>query len=305
MTTVNRRRSRRWCFTINNPDEDREEDDPHGWHDYRYVVWQKEQGEQGTPHLQGCVVWNQPKTLAWVKDQNARAHWEIMRLDLDKNIKYCTKEEGRLAGPYQFGSKPNHGKRNDIHDATAILDSGGTMRDLALAYPATYVKYHNGFKSYRLETSTDRSGQPNIIILWGPTGCGKSRVVRSVFPQAYRKPKGKWWDGYHTQDTVVLDDFYAWISYDEILRVLDWYPLMSEQKGTYVRLVANTFVFTSNKDPMEWYRGGRDGRPDRDRSALWRRFKEFGVVMEYIESYFDGVKVGEFVLDQRFRNMEF
>lgn len=293
---TNNRRSRRWCFRISNPTE---EDNPEGWSDWRYLVWQKEQGEHGerTIHLQGYVVWNQARTFNWVKCQHEGAHWEQARGNLEQNIAYCTKEETRIAGPWIRGHKPQAGKRNDIHDCTDMLDRGASLREVALAYPVPYVKYHNGFKSYRLETAQDRSGQPNIIILWGPTGCGKSKLVYDTFPQAYRKPKGKWWDGYHTQDTVVFDDFYSWITYDEILRILDWYPLMVEIKNGYVRLVANTFVFTSNKDPMLWYVGGRDGRPERNRNALWRRFKDFGLVMQWSDL------TDDFVSDLRFNNM--
>lgn len=292
--TTTRRRSRNWVFTLNNPQDD---EDPQEWDGVRYIVWQKESGVNNTEHLQGYVVWNNPQALSWCRGRNGRAHWEIARGTLEQNIAYCTKDDTRVAGPWTRGHKPQAGKRNDIHDCTDMLDNGHSLREVALAYPVPYVKYHAGFKSYRLETAQDRSGQPNIIILWGPTGCGKSKLVYDTFPQAYRKPKGKWWDGYHTQDTVVFDDFYSWISYDEILRILDWYPLMVEIKNGYVRLVANTFVFTSNKDPMLWYVGGRDGRPERNRNALWRRFKDFGVVMQWSDTTED------FEIDLRFRNM--
>lgn len=270
-------RSRNWCFTINNPDL---ADDPQLWDNTRYICWQKEQGESLTPHLQGYVVWTRPYALSWCRRMNSRAHWEIARGTLDQNIKYCTKEP-RLDGPWTRGLKPQQGKRSDILDVTEALDDGSTMREVALSFPAAYVKYHSGFYKYRLETAPDRYAEPNILILHGPSGCGKSKLVHATFPGAYRKPKGKWWDGYHTQEAVIFDDFYSWISYDEILRILDWYPLMVEFKNGYVRLLASTFVFTSNQNPSEWYRGGRDGGPDRDRSALWRRFKQFAVVIKY------------------------
>lgn len=301
MTGSSRRRSRNWVFTLNNPDD--ETDDPQEFEGYRYLVWQLERGEEGTPHFQGLVVWNNPQALSWCRRQSARAHWEIMRGTLKQAEDYCTKEDTRESGPWRRGHKPQPGKRSDILDVTDSLDQGMSMREVALSYPSTYVKYHSGFYKYRLETAVDRSGEPNIVILWGPSGCGKSKLAYATFPEAYRKPKGKWWDGYHTQDAVVFDDFYSWISYDEILRILDWYPLMVEIKNGYVRLVANTFVFTSNQDPMEWYRGGFNGRPERDRSALWRRFKQFAVVMKWEESW-EEQGVGDWQLDLRFRNMQ-
>lgn len=310
-----RRRSRNWVFTLNNPG-DEESEDPQSWNGYRYLVWQKERGEEGTPHLQGLVVWNNPQALSWCRNQNSRAHWEIMRGTLDQSIKYCTKEDTREDGPWTRGRKPQPGKSKLLIDACEMLDNGASMREVALSYPATYCQYQSGLKSYRMETSQDRSGEPHIIILWGPSGCGKSQLVHATFPRAYRKPKGKWWDGYHTQQTVVFDDFYSWISYDEILRILDWYPLLVEVKQSYVRLVANTFVFTSNQDPMDWYRGGRDGAPERDRKALWRRFKQFAMVMKYCDvcsnCRHESMKcrckrfhelIKDFAVDTRFRDM--
>lgn len=286
-------------FTLNNPSE--EDSSPKEWEHWAYLVWQKERGEEGTLHLQGFVCWGKPATLAFCKKQSPRAHWEIARGTLKQCTEYCTKKDTRVDGPWIHGHKPQPGARSDLVDVSEAIDEGMSLREVALAHPATYIKYHGGIKSYRLETASSSRGQPNIIIYWGPSGCGKSKLVYQRYPEAYRKPKGKWWDGYHTQEVVVFDDFYSWISYDELLRILDWYPLQVEIKQSYVRLVATTFVFTSNKDPMDWYQhvGSkfREDGSDFDRSALWRRIKEFGIVYEYVNH--------EFVEDSRFQALTF
>lgn len=285
------RRSRRWCFTINNPCEST--DDPENWamQDIAYMIWQREQGLNETQHYQGAICFRVPKTLNQCKRYCERAHWEIMIADLNANIKYCTKEEGRLDGPWEKGRKPMPGKSKALIDACDMISKGKSLRAVAKAYPDTYVRHHTGLKSYRLEISPDRSGEPNIILISGPTGCGKSKVVHSTFRKAYRLPKPErgapcYWDGYHTQEAVILDDFYSWISYDQLLRILDWYPIMVPIKHGYVRLHANTFVFTSNKDPFAWYAGG-NGRPTLDRSALWRRFQDFGIWYKWTGNTFE------------------
>lgn len=297
------RRSRNWCFTINNPRDEildcedcaltnsqneavvcghRNPDDPQTWADVRYLVWQLEQGTEGTPHLQGYVVWAHARSLSWVKRQCPRAHWEIAIGDFKANYKYCTKEEGRQAGPWERGVKPRPGKRSDLTDIAAMIDKGKPMSKVARSYPGSFMRYHGGIYKYRQETYPVRHGEPNIIILWGPTGCGKSKLVYEIFPDAYRKPKGKWWDGYHTQQTVVFDDFYSWISYDELLRILDWYPLLVQPKNSYIPIRATTFVFTSNQDPMDWYRGAHPVRGTSiDTSALHRRIRDFGLVLRW------------------------
>lgn len=305
------RRSRRWVFTLNNPSDG--DSSPDQWEHWAYLVWQKERGEAGTVHLQGLVCWGKPATLQFCKTQSPRAHWEIMRGTLEQAIKYCTKKETRVDGPWIRGHKPQPGQRSDLVDVADAIDEGMSLREIALAHPSTYMKYHGGIKSYRLETANSDRGKPTIIIYWGPSGCGKSKLVHERYPHAYRKPKGKWWDGYHTQKVVIFDDFYSWVSYDELLRILDWYPLQVEIKQSYVSLVATTFIFTSNQDPMDWYRHAgskfRERDTDFDRSALWRRIKQFGYVWHWGDCYRDNAvntlsHYKDWVEDTRFQRMD-
>lgn len=89
------------------------------------------------------------------------------------------------------------------------------------------------------------------------------------------KPKDKsslWWEGYVGQECVIIDEFYGWIQYDFLLRLLDRYPLRVEVKGGSVNMSATKFVFTSNKEWTQWYPGIDDT------SALKRRLDEFGKI---------------------------
>lgn len=275
MTANNRRRSRRWVFTINNPTE---EDDPRHWEGTRWVVWQREQGLAGTPHYQGLVVFLNTKTLSAIKRfTNDRAHWEIMRGTLDQAEKYCTKEDTRLDGPYRRGAKPQPGKRNDLYDIKDMIDSGSSIKEVRNAYYGTFIRYRKALVNDRLTCAPKERGKPTVFILWGASGTGKTRLVHEVFPKAYWKPKSKWWDGYQQEDVVVFDEFYGWLSLDEILRVMDRYPLFVEKKGSVVAMTSNTFVFTSNTDPYQWYRN----MPQHRVQALFRRFSEFATIVHF------------------------
>ncbi len=281
---VTRQRSRRWCFTWNNPGNA----NPDQW-PIRYLRWSLELSESGTLHYQGYVVWHQPKSMGAVRKHGPHCHWEVMRGTLEQNDTYVSKEDTHIDGPWTRGQRPRPGARNDLIDVAAMVDAGKSLGKIARAYPAPYMRYYAGIKDYRLQTSSSRTGDPQIFILWGPTGCGKSRLVHEVFPKAYWKPRSSWWDGYNCQHVVVLDDFYSWIKYDTFLRVLDRYPLHLEIKGGAVRMKANIFVFTSNQDPMTWY----SKMPDT--SAMKRRFGEYGVV------YCWDVVRNKFELDLRFK----
>jgi hypothetical protein len=65
-----------------------------------------------------------------------------------------------------------------------------------------------------------------VIVLYGKTNLGKSYYVRKHAPDAYWKQRSVWWDGYEDHKDVVLDDFYGWIPFDNMLRLCDRYLLI-------------------------------------------------------------------------------
>lgn len=83
--------ARAWCFTLNNPDVERE-------HEHlcdgcptalRYAVWQCECGERGTQHIQGYAEFAQPLRLAAVRRWLPRAHWERRRGTREQVREWC------------------------------------------------------------------------------------------------------------------------------------------------------------------------------------------------------------------------
>ncbi len=291
--TTDRQRSRRWCFTLNNP-SDVSADDPQQWPAVRFVIWQKEAGTLGTPHLQGFVVWEQAKSLASCKAACPRAHFEFSRGTVEQNVRYCSKccdtcyaakntEDcencKRLMGPWTRGTRPAPGKRNDLYDVQDMLDSGAPMREVARAYFPAFVKYHRGLEKYKLLITPPRHHRPEILVIIGTTGTGKSRFCKQQFPGAFWKSRNKWWDSYSGEDTVIWDEFYGWVPLSILLRVLDWYPLTSETKGGSVQQLAHRHIFTSNVHPRDWYKNVPRVRV----KALERRVLEFGAVYKLVD----------------------
>lgn len=144
------------------------------------------------------------------------------------------------------------------------------------------MKYHKGLQFAQTLLSKRRTPEvaPEIQIYWGDSGTGKTRKALEENPGAYilTKPNGNnitWFDGYEGQDTIILDEFYGWIAYDLLLRILDRYPLKLQIKGGFVECSATKFVITSNKPWTEWY-------PNiEDKSALERRIREFGRITHF------------------------
>lgn len=112
--------AKNWCFTINNFSEE-ELQNTHDLEEHsqiQYLVFQCEEGEWGTPHIQGYVQLKNRKRLHQVKDiVSQRGHFEVARGTHLQNKAYCTKPENRLNGPWEYGTAVGgKGTRNDIKE---------------------------------------------------------------------------------------------------------------------------------------------------------------------------------------------
>lgn len=86
-----RLRNRNWCFTLNN--YTREDIDNFISKEYEYL-FQEETGENGTPHLQGLLMFKNAVAFSKVKSINSKAHWEVCK-NKNASINYCKKNDSR------------------------------------------------------------------------------------------------------------------------------------------------------------------------------------------------------------------
>jgi len=243
--------ARCWLFTINNPESN---DLPKTFTDVRYCIWQREKGEAGTEHLQGYVAFTKAKRLTQVKTLNDRAHWESRKGTEEQAIAYCSKEETRLEGPWELGDKPNPGKRSDLLALKVTIETGASMKQIASEHFGAFLRYRNSIVSYKRLHSIPRDFKTFVGVITGPTGCGKSRLMHQCFPGAYWKPNGnEWFCDYDDHAVVIIDEFYGWLRYDFVLRLLDRYPMQCPTKGSSVNFRAKFVFFTSNKEIDSWY----------------------------------------------------
>lgn len=240
-------RSRAWTFTVNNPDVSELAD----W-DCEYRIYQLEVGESGTPHFQGYVYFRSLKTLVGVRRLAPTGHWEMAKGTAEQNKHYCSKEP-RLAGPYESGTMPRQGQRNDLRAVAESVLESGTLDSV----PADYlVRYHRGFRELLSGTFRARTEPPTVYWFWGPTGSGKSRAAHeSCDPdEQYWAFSAKWWDGYRQEPTVVIDDLRSdnW-PFQYLLRLLDRYPMTVETKGGTVKFNSPTIYITAPGPPDFMY----------------------------------------------------
>lgn len=244
-------RARNWIFTINNPSDN---DLPKLFTDTRFCIWQREKGAQGTEHLQGYVGFTKALTLGQVKTMNSTAHWEPRKGTEQQAIDYCSKAETRLDGPWEFGERSNQGKRSDLLALKETIETGAPMRQIASEHFSAYLKYKNSIVSYKRLFSVPRNYKTFVGVITGPTGCGKSRLMEQTFPDAYWKPNGnEWFCDYDDHRVVIIDEFYGWLRYDFLLRLLDRYSLQCPTKGSSINFRAEYVFITSNSEVDSWY----------------------------------------------------
>lgn len=141
-----------------------------------------------------------------------------------------------------------------------MIDEGASLRDVAIAHFAAFVKHSNGFMKYMQLARPPRSWQTVAIVMWGPAGTGKTKYIQKLVPDAYWLPGPKdpqssaWWDSYNGQDDVVIDEFYGWLPRTIFQRILDSTPLLVENKGGSVPFQAKRVWITSNQEPSQWWR---------------------------------------------------
>ena len=149
--------SKFWMFTINNYTDD---DKPLEW-PCSYVIYQKEKGASGTPHLQGYVEFLTNKRLSAVRKICSTAHWETRKGTQQQAIDYCTKKDDTYVdGPWDEGDRKENkqGQRTDLELACAAAAQGG-VQAVMNQHPTAYVKYHAGLEKVASAAHLERVKQ--------------------------------------------------------------------------------------------------------------------------------------------------
>lgn len=107
-------RAKYWCFTLNNYTADDVARLSAPIAEVEYMVFGKEVGESGTPHLQGTICFQTRKRMLQVKALiGHNPHLEVVKY-LEQSIEYC-KKDGDFR---ETGIQPSlkKGQRSDLED---------------------------------------------------------------------------------------------------------------------------------------------------------------------------------------------
>lgn len=240
--------SRSWVFTLNNYTENDEQFFKDL--DSKYTCFGKEMGENGTPHLQGFIIFSRAYRLTQLKKLHTGAHWEKAKACDAGN--YCMKDQD-----YFLKDLREQGKRTDIQEYVEFVKAHPKERDAAITHPAMYMKYHGGTQRLIAQLAPQRSEKPEVIWIYGPTGIGKTRFVYDTNEDIWSISfHNGFWLGYNFQAVALWDDFRpSDIKFNLLLKFLDRYPFDLNIKGGSAPFTSMKIFITCHSHPEDLYAG--------------------------------------------------
>lgn len=306
------KRTRNVCFTLNNYTEDDirvlsgvTEFQIGGRSLCNFIVFQKEVGASGTPHLQGYMefpvkrTWRSLRkinpTLAKLSLQNRRGTQDqaihyCMKPVIGCQCKHCINKIGVRVHDtqvYVFGLKKEQGrhtttKTNGFTAAGMMINEGSTAKQVREAYPGVYLRNRSGVMNMIEDLQPKRNHRMKITIYYSEeSGTGKSYTANRKYPNAYHVewPKGGrwWWNGYQHEEVVIMDEFRHQVKMDTLLKYFDYYPMKVETKGGMKEFNSKKIVITTNIAPWKWY----PNLTVQQASMLQRRLSEFATIYKF------------------------
>lgn len=264
--------SRNYVFTLNNPNSG-ELEALRSSLAIKYCCWQTERGATGTEHLQGYVEFIRPFRIKGAKRALGcdRYHLEPRMGTRDQAIAYCSKAATRV-GPFEEVNPENRGlAQGTIPElrvvARRIADGEMDIREVGSEYPHIFVRHFRGLERlYELTRAVPTRNAPMVCIVWGPTGTGKSHYINAeAGPNAFwltRPQNGsEYMLGYEDEENIVIDEFYGWIRFGFLLRLLDKFKLIVNTQGGRKEWKAKKIWMASNKPWRLWYPGVEELAP--------------------------------------------
>lgn len=206
------------------------------------------------------------KGMYFVKDFNCPPYDTFMDRTADFQQSWVGEEFGIIMD--QGSSSASNGdnerskkaKRTDLTEVMTAIDEGATMTDIAFKHPAQLIKYPGGLTKLLALRMLPRQldAMPEVIVLWGPTGSGKSRDARIKYwpdmdSYVWNSSQGAWWDGYQGQKKIILEEFRGQMTFGDLLLLLDRHAMRVQIKGGHAQIQAERIVICAPSHPNTWY----------------------------------------------------
>ncbi len=259
---------------------------------YDYFIFQLESGEQtGYKHYQLYLENDNPISFSTLKNIFPYAHIESREGTKKQAFEYCSKEETRLHGPWEFGVRPDFEETGDkvrSKKESMMLDTleGKDDMYLLLHYPTIFSKkLVSEWRSIAGIVLDNDIRKVNVTYIFGSTGVGKSSYVRRkhgndiyVVSDYERAP----FDSYSGQKVIVFEEYRSNFPLSLFLQYLDIYPLDLPCRYMNKRALYTEVYIISNW-PLE---AQYSGCFIEDTKALARRIKyQINITEDFIFRY--------------------
>lgn len=253
--------SKRWMTTIFN--DDWEPAGLRATNKIAYACWGYERAPStGRWHWHIYLRLNTRARMSTVKNilEENTAHIELCKGTEEHCRKYCWKEGATLTGEIgEFkADEGKQGKRSDLEDvAEMICKRGAKPEDVAHKYPVTYIRNFRGIAELHkaIKPAPPQQREVQVLVLWGPTGTGKTHRARMAYPDLYEVTMGRNpWDGYVDQTTILFDE---WRPQDwpitDMNRYLDRWPVTLPARYNNRSAAWTRVIICTNCAPSTFY----------------------------------------------------
>lgn len=262
--------ARKWIFTDNA--KTKTDDELRGMLHHEHVClieWGNEVApETKKEHRQGRVQFDMPVRIAHVqKVVGNKCHAQPER-DSEKSRAYIRKDGDVISA----GTELKQGERTDIRALHEDVKQGKSTLELGDLHTNAWYKYSNSVT--KMQKAIDLSKKPafaakEVYLIVGKPGWGKSHLAScqygadNVCQLNEKQFKSGFWDHYNGEDIIQLDDFNGtWMKHEELLNLLDGYPIWVNVKHGGMWSKHTKVVITSNIHWTKWY------------STLWEKFPD-------------------------------
>lgn len=294
---------KRFCFTFNNYTEEEEKKLKEELEkNAKYAVFGHEEGEEGTKHLQGFVVWKTARRPGGLKKINTKIHWENTHGTSKQASDYCKKdgkdifEIGEIPKDFQSnehrkkGATANKVLWDNIYKLAREGKFDEIPKNIYIRHMTNLHKIHDmTMKDRSMEEFGNKDLKDHFLWLWGSTGTGKSTNARRIAKkiesdrEPYLKGLNKWWNGYKCQRVTIIEEanpkacehlahfFKQWA---------DKWSFPAEIKcSAFDSIRPEYIIVTSNYSIRECFPAEQDYEP------LERRFTEIELVQSPLASF--------------------
>jgi len=211
----------------------------------------------------------------WVQDPTAN----VQPLKNDQgSIQYTDKAESRVAGPWQQGKNEDmvtQGQRTDIQKFAKECETK-SHKELITEHTEMYAKYTRLVDRVKMYCAPHRNlgHRCKVLVLWGPSSIGKTTAAYKLAEELCKEygtddfyvktSNEKYWPGYDGHKIIIVEDFIPRkqeIELNEWLKILDGRRHQLRIMHGYAENYGEVFIFTSNMDPEQWWRGDEQYEP--------------------------------------------